>query len=79
MCQPHSKNGKRSVQFAPALRGICVEVDLFRGPDGCWHFAFHHQSEIMLHKTREKIRAALNDYLGFNCITRSPEDIWPGM
>ncbi len=68
----------RRISISPALKGKIFHVDLFR-EGSLWYFAFHAVEGYFPMRRRETIRAALNEYLGQELITRSPEMIWPGL
>lgn len=72
------RRGTTAATLPNALRGVHLLVDLFKEGDR-WHFAFHFFENRFSRTKRENIRNALNNFLGFDLVTRTPETLWPGV
>jgi hypothetical protein len=70
------RRGTTGPTLPNALRGVRLLVDLFKEGDR-WHFAFHFFEQQFSRTKRENIRNALNSFLGFDLVARTPETMWP--
>lgn len=72
------RRGTTAATLPNALRGVRLLVDLFKEGDR-WHFAFHFDEQEYSRTKRENIRNALNSFLGFDLVARTPETLWPAV